>query len=450
MEVHIISRENIKPSSPTPQHLKIFKLSLLDQLICCPYAPIVFFYAMNDSTASHDLDIQERLALLKTSLSETLTRFYPFAGKMKDDLSIECNDEGAYYVETRVNCCVEEFLSQPDLMLLHEFLPCDLINTKELATAGACVTNIQINVFDCGGIAVGVCISHRIVDGAALSTFLKAWTSTVRGCDKKIYPNLFANSQLFPANDLWLRDTAMATWGCLFIKGNCITRRFVFDASAITTLKNQSTSSTVKNPTRVEAVSAFIWKYTMAASKDKNGSSSRPSLLTHLVNLRTRMVPPISDYSTGNLLWLAAAECSPNTYNPELHNLAAKMRRAISKFDGDFVKTLTSTQQGNAVMSESLKEMAEFGAKDEVDYFGFSSWCKFGFYENDFGWGKPVWVSSVGLSSQVFMNLVILVETKSGDGMEAWLTLDEKDMNILVSNPEFLRFASVDPSPLLI
>ncbi|KAJ0086971.1 hypothetical protein Patl1_09407 [Pistacia atlantica] len=337
--------------------------------------------------------------------------------------------------------------NQPDLMLVHKFLPCDLINLKE-STAGTYVTSIQINVFDCGGIAVGICISHKIVDGAALSTFLKAWTSTARGCEKIIYPNLAANSQLFPANDLWLRDTSMVTWGSLFIKGNCITRRFVFDASAITTLKNQAKSLSVKCPTRVEAVSAFIWKCTMAASKEKKGSP-RPSLLTHLVNLRKRMVPPVSDYSTGNLLWMAAAECITNTDKLELHDLAGKVRGAISKFDGDFIKKLTS-DEGNVVMSESLKEIGEFGAKDEVDYFGFTSWCKFGFYENDFGWGKPVWVSSMGLSSPVFMNLIILVETKSGDGIEAWMTLDEKDMDILVSNPEFLKFASVDPSPLVI
>ncbi|XP_044510560.1 stemmadenine O-acetyltransferase-like [Mangifera indica] len=443
MEVKIISKENIKPSSSTSQHLKIFKLSLLDQFISFPYAPIVLFYPMNGSISS----IPERLAVLKKSLSETLTRFYPFAGKIKDDLSIECNDEGAYFVETRVECCLAEFLSQPDLMLVHKFLPCDLINLKK-STAGTYVTNIQVNVFDCGGIAVGLCISHKIVDGAALSTFLKAWTSTARGCERVIYPNLAANSQLFPANDLWLRDTSMVTWGSLFTKGNCITRRFVFDASVITTFKNQATSSTVKCPTSVEAVSAFMWKSIMAASNEKNGSP-RPSLLTHLVNLRKRMVPPVSDYSTGNLLWIAAAECITNTDKLELHDLAGKVRGAISKFDGDFVKKLTS-DEGNVAMVESLKEIAEFGGKNEVDYVGFSSWCKFGFYENDFGWGRPLWVSSVGLSSPVFLNLIILVETKSGDGIEAWATLDKEDMNMLVSNPEFLKFASVDPSPLVI
>ncbi|BFG16211.1 hypothetical protein CerSpe_024850 [Prunus speciosa] len=47
MEIGIIARENIKPSSPTPAHLKTFKLSLLDQMVppltfhCCSSIPQV-------------------------------------------------------------------------------------------------------------------------------------------------------------------------------------------------------------------------------------------------------------------------------------------------------------------------------------------------------------------------------------------------------------------------
>nr|QXN66177.1 acyltransferase 2 [Boswellia serrata] len=445
MEMRIICEEHIKPSSPTPQHLKNFKLSLLDQLIPSPYAPIILFYPTKGSTSTSLLDIPKRSALLKQSLAETLTRFYPLAGKIKDDLSIECNDEGAYYVETRVNCCLDDFLSQPDLPLVHRFLPCEPV-IKE-STAGTFVTNIQVNVFDCGGIAIGVCISHKILDGVSLSAFLKAWSSTALGCDEMIHPN-FAASSLFPANDLWLRDTSIVMWGSLFIKGNCTTRRFVFDASAITALKAQATNSSMKCPTRVEAVSAFIWKCAIAASKEKSNGIQRPSLLSHLVNLRRRMVPPISEYSTGNLLWISAAHCMASE-EPELPDLAGEVRDSISKFDGEFVKKLAS-DQGHSLMSESLKEIGEFGSKDLVDYFGFSSWCNLGFYETDFGWGKPIWVSSVPLTGSVFMNLIILVETRSGDGIEAWMTLDEQDMAILASNPEFLKFASMDPSPLQI
>ena len=125
MEVGIVSKEQVKPSSPTPSHLRTFKLSLSDQLIPAPYAPIILFFPIND--CSNLSNIPKRLELLKKSLSETLTLYYPLAGKIKDDLCIDCNDEGAYFVDAQVNVCLSEFLSQPDLQLLHKFLPCELI-----------------------------------------------------------------------------------------------------------------------------------------------------------------------------------------------------------------------------------------------------------------------------------------------------------------------------------
>jgi len=39
MQVRIISRETIKPSSPTPSHLKTLKFSLFDQIAPKSYIP---------------------------------------------------------------------------------------------------------------------------------------------------------------------------------------------------------------------------------------------------------------------------------------------------------------------------------------------------------------------------------------------------------------------------
>jgi hypothetical protein len=385
MEVQIISKQNVKPSSPTPSPLRNFKLSLLDQLVTVPYAPILLFYPMNKKVSTGDLDVPKRLELLKNSLSETLTHFYPLAGKIKDELSIDCNDEGAYYVETQVNCHLSEFLRQPDLLLANQFFPCELLPTE--STAVTYVANFQVNVFECGGIVIGMCISHRVVDGAALSTFLKAWSATAKGSKEAIiYPEFIASS-LFPANDLWLRDSAIVMFGSLLKKGQCMTKRFVFDASAISNLKAQAASLGVKCPTRVEVVSSFLWKCLMAASEEWRGSQ-RPSLLTHYVNLRRKMEPKLSDNSMGNFLWLAAAKYT-NKSKPGLKDLVGEVRKAISKFDSDFVEHIKG-DKGNALMDETLKGIGAFGSGDGVDYLGFSSWWKFGFYDIDFGWGKPV------------------------------------------------------------
>jgi len=86
-----------------------------------------------------------------------------------------------------------------------------------------------------------------------------------------------------------------------------------------------------------------------------------------------------------------------------------------------------------------------------VDFIEFTSWCNFGLYDIDFGWGKPMWVSLVGSNDDseiVFRNLVILMDTRSGDGIEAWVVLEKEDMTMLAQDKELLAFASLDPSPI--
>ena len=47
-----------------------------------------------------------------------------------------------------------------------------------------------------------------------------------------------------------------------------------------------------------------------------------------------------------------------------------------------------------------------------------------------------------------YFNSVVLMEAKSGDGVEAWVFLGEQDMAIFENDTELLIFSSVDPRPI--
>lgn len=101
--VKIISRKMIKPSSPTPHHQRNLKLSLLDQLLPPTlYPSIIFFYTCPSSHFASTVSES-----LQASLSKALVHFYPLAGRLKSSASIECNDEGAHFLEAQVNCQLE-------------------------------------------------------------------------------------------------------------------------------------------------------------------------------------------------------------------------------------------------------------------------------------------------------------------------------------------------------
>ncbi|CAI0382170.1 unnamed protein product [Linum tenue] len=449
LEVKTISKQTIKPSSPTPPHLKTFHLSLLDQLLPPPYAPLILFYPNYQGGVVSS----SRLDALKSSLSETLTRFYPLAGTLSpDDLAIDCDDRGANFVEARADCTMNRFLTQPDLLSLPKLLPVDPVGP---IVEPRHVSNVQVTEFACGGIAIGICISHKILDGVALGTFLKAWTATAAGGEEEketnsaLNPNFIAGT-LFPAGGShWLRDASMPMWGSFFKTGKCVTRRIVFDSAAIRSLKARIISPA---GTRVEIVSALLWKSIMEASERVTGTQ-KPSLLTHLVNLRKRVEPPLSENSLGNLLWISSAKHDPKTEHPskpsDLGELAGKVRESISKIDDGFVGRLRGKGSESA-MAETFDEIVEMKMKKEgADFVGFSSWCRMGFYGSDFGWGKPIWVSSYGVGGSVFMNLVILADTPCGEGVEAWVTMDEDEMAVVAGNEEMTKFAKFDPSPLV-
>ncbi|KAB2601211.1 vinorine synthase-like [Pyrus ussuriensis x Pyrus communis] len=99
INVEVIHKEIIKPSSPTPHHLRYLPLSVFDQFKYEIYLPHVVFYP--SSSEEHSL-VAEKSELLKKSLSEALTQFYPFAGEFKYNDSINCDDRGAVFLEAQV------------------------------------------------------------------------------------------------------------------------------------------------------------------------------------------------------------------------------------------------------------------------------------------------------------------------------------------------------------
>ncbi|XP_015081287.1 acetyl-CoA-benzylalcohol acetyltransferase-like [Solanum pennellii] len=132
------------------------------------------------------------------SLTHTLTKFYPRAKRFRENdhqLSVQCNDKGVEYVKTKVNAGLAEFLPEgPD-----NRLPSPILGTTK----------------DCLPIGLG------------------------HSSPQESYQDLNIRHHL-PK--------------CSTTRPKMVTKRFVFDALAITNLKNtiqDSTASSSRRPTRV-------------------------------------------------------------------------------------------------------------------------------------------------------------------------------------------------------
>ncbi|KAL2323181.1 hypothetical protein Fmac_027560 [Flemingia macrophylla] len=376
---------------------------------------MVLYYSADQSTQAITDITHQRMKQLKESLAQVLTLFYPFAGRVKDKVTIDCNDEGVHYTETKVSHSLSEFFSQPNFSsLICKLLPNQAI--MEVSAEG--YTNmVKVTCFACGSMVVGTLISHMIADGACASFFLSSWGSNSR---------LGGFHTPFPQNNTCPQATnAMHLCGQFLKKGMVAARRFLFDADSISRLRAHGLSSTTQNPTQVEVVASLLSKCVAKASKKVNSGLERPTLITHAVNMRRRASPNFPNSCMGNFAWLATAQLSADYELPEL---VTKFREAVTSINSDFVKSFQG-EGGFAKYCESAKQVTELASRiapittSGVNYLHCSSWCHFGLYDVDFGWGKPVWVSCVAGSLDddgegQFFNSIILMDTPSEKGIE--------------------------------
>ncbi|KAK8588860.1 hypothetical protein V6N13_087755 [Hibiscus sabdariffa] len=443
MEVRITSKEMVKPSSEEVFLRKPFSLSLFDQFIPPYYTPGISFYSKpNDSR----FDTVQTLAGLKISLSKALDQYYPLSGRTIDNRCIGSYHKGVPYVEARVKGCLADCIAQKDQEWIKELIPCQPFCSIPTSTSPQIA--VQVNVFDCGGIAIAACTSHKVMDATTVSAFMKSWAAYSQGSNGEIpNPDMFdIGSRLFPPLESIPQNYLSLIESLWFQEGWRTTRTFVFDNNAISTLKFQAKSKRFEHPTRTVSLAAFLWKYAMLASRVASGRS-KPSVLTQSVNLRPRLKSRLPQYTIGNLHCTAVSTYNSAERDIKLDHLAYLVREAIDTFN-DRTYRLQS-EDVLKFMTDQYNPVIDIAAQGEVDFFGCTSWLNT-LEEDlfDFGWGQPtsliMWRSETRYYS--FANAIVLKEMGKDKGIEAVITLDAKTMHVLEHHSEFLAFASPNKS----
>ncbi|TMW92688.1 hypothetical protein EJD97_012693 [Solanum chilense] len=473
MKISKICEELIKPSSPTPHELRDHKISFIDERIPHSSIPLILFFKKNENITQSQI-----CSHLKTSLSQTLTQFYPLAGRMKSQYSIDCNDEGAYYQESKVDASLLDIIKNPKSNELVQLTP---YNSNGSSSNFQELLAIQVNLFNGGGIAISISISHKIGDGSSLCTFIINWCNTSEGLIRRntcctdspemlSHPcqilrknttseasnthmstflknpsntgankvrkdsNFVSISSTFPPRGI-CDDTPKEK--CIPIHPvaeNLAVKRFIFTSSNIGKMKAKLINwGYNENATRVEVILALLWKCFMVA-KGCNSVAIIP------VNIRQIIVPPLNENSFGNFFLVTS--CVASVEN-EWCSLVGKIKSAIRRIDGNYVEKIRG-EDGFEFVNSNFKQVGELimSQGDDIRVLRVSSWCKFPIYEANFGWGEPIltMVAFLGVKD----NIVLLDSKEFLGGIEAWVVMADQEMTLFEQDKELQDYTSLD------
>lgn len=450
MKIAKICEELIKPSSPTPRELREHKISFIDEIIPHSSIPLIFFYKKSETITQSQICIH-----LKTSLSQTLTQFYPLAGRMKSQYSIDCNDEGVYYQESQVDASLLDIIKNQKSSELVQLTP---YNSNGTTSTFQELLAIQVNLFNCGGIAISISISHKVGDASSLCTFIKTWCNASEGLRSikccadspemkspsnignnkvKKDPTFISLSSIFPP-----RGTTddMPDEKCVAIQPvaeKLEVKRFIFTVSNIAKMKDKLINYGYnENVTRVEVIMALLWKCFMAAKRCNSVAIIIP------MNIRQRIVPPLPENSFGNFFLITSDIASVGN---NWFSLVGKIKSAIGRIDGNYVEKIRG-EDGFEFVKSNFNQLGKLitSQGDDVRVLTIGSWCKFPISGANFGWGESILtiVATLGVKN----NIVLLDSVEFPGGIEAWVIITDQEMTLFEQDKELQDFTSLDAS----
>ncbi|MFS7955154.1 putative vinorine synthase [Helianthus anomalus] len=275
-----------------------------------------------------------RLPQLEKSLGKILTRLYPLAGRYVEEThSVDCKDQGVEFIHAKVNIKLQDFLvSEENVKFIDEFIPSKIGVTRQQSDP---LLATQVTTFICGGVAIGVNATHKIVDASTLCTFVSEWAVTNREENEIEFKGPgFNSSILFPGRGL--SSMPCPVWEC--------------------NIKDESkgTTNSTNQWSKVQLVSAIIWKTFMGIDLAKH-NLQRDSKLVQAVNLRGKMASLIPKTSCGNLFGLCTTECTTTLERTE--ELADRLSDSVKKTVTNYSKGRHDCEEGQVMVLDSIISM---------------------------------------------------------------------------------------------
>ncbi|XXG58914.1 hypothetical protein AAC387_Pa04g1098 [Persea americana] len=411
-----------KPVPPQTQHTHLLNLSNLDRK--CPMLMyLIFFYR---PTPQKTLPVGSVFNSLKVSLEGVLSVWYPAAGRLalnptNQKLDLVCNNAGAVLVEAVTQVKISDLGDLSKYKKFYENLVYRPVFSGDFSKMPLVVA--QVTMFGCGGYAVGIGISHSLVDGPATFDFLSTWASAASGrlaggvellrpvhergrllvgqsqsqlqlnrSDVSHGTRVVAFEHLHQMIEQAIAtrsvDTDRMLGGCKFSEMGSTNQEedYVLLTFSVTSAMIDSLKKRVICGRRVNACSSFevlaahLWK---ARTKALGLKKERNICLQFSVDTRNKMTPSLPKGFSGNAYVLTSVICTAaRLEKTTLEALVEMIREAKGLITNDYVQAYLEALEAPQRALPPLRELTIV-----------SDWTRMPFHAIDFGHGHAAYAS---------------------------------------------------------
>ncbi|XP_073062496.1 spermidine hydroxycinnamoyl transferase-like [Primulina eburnea] len=421
--VNLKATHIVRPAEPTPDETMYLNAS--DQIKDISHTPTIYFYK---NTAALDA-----ISILKDSLSKVLVLFYPLAGRLTwsaeggSRVELHCNGKGVPIFEAESEAVVEDFGDFTPTLSIQALIP-SVDYTTPIEEVPMVI--VQLTRFRCGGVSIGLGISHVMADGPSALHFVDQWAKIARGgetisppyLDRKVLETDKQLDSTFDPSVLRPPPTLIGQEDNMEQRKKPITVAFLnLSKLQIEKLRNkanldfhQENNTASRGYSRFEAVAAHIWRCT---SRARGHVSEQQTSLHFPADFRNKMNPPLPRNYLGNaLIRVEATDTSGNLLSNSLGAASKKIREAVEKVTENTVISYLN-------FLKNLPDVGRFRSLDnngrpKGDFYGnpnlaIISWTALPLYGTDFGWGKEI---HMGPGPMGFDGKTFIIPSHNGDG----------------------------------
>ncbi|CAL4907143.1 unnamed protein product [Urochloa decumbens] len=372
------SQSFVVPSEPaSPAETTTLELSAIDRVPGLRHTVRSLHVFRNKPTRRDGDDAARRppAEVIRAALSRALADYRPFAGRFVGSLvageaSVECTDEGAWFVEAVADCSLEDVngLDYPLMVSVEDLLPAP----EEGVDPTSIPIMMQVTEFACGGFVVGLVAVHTLADGLGAAQFINTISEFARGKERPTVTPIWARA-LIP-NPPKLPPGPPPSFQSFGFQ------HFTTDVTSdrIARVKAEYFQATGQYCSTFDVAIAKVWQARTRAIKYSLESEVHVCFFANTRHLLNQVLPKDGGFYGNCFYPVTVTATVEDVVTAGLLDVIRMIRDGKARLPLEFSK-----------WAAGEVKVDPYQLTFEHNVLFVSDWTRLGFFEVDFGWGAP-------------------------------------------------------------